>query len=139
MKKNIMKLIKKFLTREILFYGIFGVLTTLVNLVIFWILESILHWNENISNIMAIVTSILFAYFTNRVWVFNSNATNIKEKFNEFIRFISGRCITMIIEFIGCFFLFKTSIPIIISKISITVLVIILNFFISKFFAFKKK
>jgi len=138
MKNNIKKLVEKFLTKEIILYGIFGVLTTIVNLVVFWILESILNWNENISNIIAIVTSILFAYFTNRVWVFNSQAVNIKEKFNEFVRFISGRCVTMIIEFVGCFLLFKTPIPTMISKLAITVIVIILNFFISKFFAFKK-
>ena len=139
MKKSIKSIIKKILTREIILYGIFGVLTTIVNIVTFWIFESILKWNENISNIIAIVTSILFAYCTNSVWVFNSQTTNCKEKFAEFTRFISGRCLTMLIEFAGCYVLFKTSIPSIISKLVITVIVIILNFFISKFFAFKKK
>lgn len=137
MKSKIEELIKKVFTKEIMLYGVFGVLTTIVNLVVFWILESVLNWNENISNIIAIIISILFAYFTNRIWVFNSKAANYKEKFNEFIRFISGRCVTMIIEFVGCFLLFKTPIPTMISKLAITVIVIILNFFISKFFAFK--
>lgn len=135
--KKIKELIKKVLTKEIILYAVFGVLTTIVNLVVFWILESILDWNENISNIIAIITSILFAYFTNRIWVFNSQAKGYKEKFSEFVRFISGRCATMVIEFVGCFLLFKTPIPTMISKLSITVIVIILNFFISKFFAFK--
>ena len=45
----------------------------------------------------------------------------------------------MIIEFGGCFILFKTAIPEMITKCFMTVIVIILNFFISKFFAFKKK
>ena len=137
MKENIEKIIKKVFTKEIMLYGIFGVLTTIVNLVVFWVFEGVLNWNENISNIIAIITSILFAYFTNSAWVFNSQAANYKEKFNEFIRFISGRCLTMIIEFVGCFLLFKTPIPTMISKLAITVIVIILNFFISKFFAFK--
>ena len=139
MKNNIEKLIKKVFTKEIILYGIFGVLTTIVNLVVFWLLEGILKWDENISNIIAIITSILFAYFTNSAWVFDSQATNTKEKFNEFVRFISGRCVTMIIEFVGCFLLFKTPIPTMISKLAITVIVIILNFFISKFFAFKSR
>lgn len=137
MKEIIEKMIKKVFTKEIILYGIFGVLTTIVNLVIFWILESILNWNENISNIIAIITSILFAYFTNSAWVFNSQAENYKEKFSQFVKFISGRCATMVIEFVGCFLLFKTPIPTMISKLSITIIVIILNFFISKFFAFK--
>lgn len=137
MKDMIKKIFKKICTKEIILYGLFGVLTTIVNLVVFWILESILNWNENISNIIAIIMSILFAYFTNSIWVFNSQAEGYKEKFNEFMRFISGRCLTMIIEFVGCFLLFKTPIPTMISKLAVTVLVIILNFFISKFFAFK--
>lgn len=137
MRENIVKIMKKVLTKDVLLYGIFGVLTTAVNLVTFWILESILNWNENISNFIAIVLAILFAYFTNRVWVFHSTAKGYKEKFNEFIRFVSGRIVTMIIEFVGCYILFKTSIPTMISKLAISIIVIILNFFISKFFAFK--
>lgn len=139
MKEIIEKIIKKVFTKEIILYGIFGVLTTIVNLVVFWILESKLNWNENISNIIAIITSILFAYFTNSAWVFNSQAANYKEKFSEFLKFTSGRCATMVIEFVGCFLLFKTPIPTMVSKLVITVIVIILNFFISKFFAFKSK
>ena len=133
MKEKIIGLMKK----DIILYGIFGALTTIVNLVTFWILESLLNWNENISNFIAIVLSILFAYFTNRIWVFNSTAKGYKEKISEFIRFISGRIVTMIIEFVGCSILFKTAIPTMISKLVITIIVIILNFFISKFFAFK--
>ena len=137
MKENIVKIMKKVLTKDVMLYGVFGVLTTAVNLVTFWILESILNWNENISNFIAIVLSILFAYFTNRVWVFHSTAKECKEKFREFIRFVSGRIVTMIIEFVGCYILFKTSIATIISKLAISIIVIILNFFISKFFVFK--
>ncbi len=131
------KIVEKFLKNQIVLYGIFGVLTTLVNLVVFWILQSVLKLNENMANAIAIITSILFAYVTNRIWVFNSQAKGKKEIFVEFVKFVSGRCITMVIEFFGCLQLFKTSIPIMVSKIAVTVVVIILNFFISKFFAFK--
>ena len=55
----------------------------------------------------------------------------------EFFKFIAGRIFTMIIEFLGGMLLFQLPIPEIISKLFITVIVIILNFFISKFFAFK--
>lgn len=137
MKNTIEKIIKKFLNKEIVLYGIFGVLTTIVNLAVFYMLENFLKWNENISNVIAISTSVLFAYFTNKKWVFNSNSNTREEKIKEFTRFVSGRCLTMVIEFVGCFLLFRTSIPTIISKLVITIVVIILNFFISKFFAFK--
>lgn len=134
------ELIKKICTKEVIFYVIFGVLTTLVNIGSFYVMTSIFHWNENTSNLIAISLAVLVAYFTNKDLVFHSEADGFGEKIVEFCRFILGRLFTMAFEYIGCFLLFKyVPIPTIISKCGITVLVIILNFFISKFFAFKKK
>lgn len=137
--KKIKELIKKFCTKEIIFYGIFGILTTLVNIGSFYIMTTFLHLNDNTSNIVAIGLAVVFAYFTNRSLVFHSNANEFGEKVVEFCKFILGRFFTMVIEYIGCALLFKYApIPSIVSKCIITVIVIILNFFISKFFAFKK-
>lgn len=132
-------LIKKLFTKEIIFYGIFGILTTLVNIGSFYVMTSLLHLEENISNIIAISLAVIFAYFTNKDLVFHSEADEFGEKVVEFCRFILGRLFTMVIEYIGCALLFKYApIPTMISKCAITIIVIILNFFISKFFAFKK-
>lgn len=132
-------LIKKFCSKEVIFYGIFGVLTTLVNIAVFYVLINFIHLEENLSNAIAIILAVLFAYFTNRKLVFNSTASNKKEKIVEFGRFILGRAFTMVVEFVGFFLMFNIlHIHELVSKIFITVLVIILNFFISKFFAFKK-
>ena len=131
-------LIKKVFTREIISYGIFGVLTTIVNLAVFSVLTKLFSVEDNISNAIAIVVAVLFAYFTNKKWVFHSEASDFKEKFIEFCKFILGRAFTMIIEFFGGMLLFEfCPIPSIVSKCIITIVVIILNFFISKFFAFK--
>lgn len=133
-------LIKKYCTKELILYAIFGVLTTICNIGVFAILNSIFKVNENIANFFAILLAVLFAYFTNKDLVFHSEASNLKEKFYEFCKFMLGRAFTMIIEYVGCALLFKyTPIPNIVSKCLITIIVIILNFFISKFFAFKKK
>ena len=75
-------LIKKFFTKEIILYAIFGVLTTLVNIVCFYILTKFINLEENFSNVISIIAAILFAYFTNRKFVFNSTATTAKEKLN---------------------------------------------------------
>lgn len=132
-------LIKKFLNKEIIFYAIFGIFTTIVNIGCFYILTHFINLEENLSNAIAILIAVLFAYFTNRKLVFNSNASGFKEKLFEFFKFMLGRAFTMIVEFVGFFFMFNIlHINELISKIFITVLVIILNFFISKFFAFKK-
>lgn len=132
-------LIKKFCTKEVILYIIFGLLTTIVNIATFSLLTYIFHANENLANAIAIILAVLVAYFTNKDMVFHSGATNFKEKFIEFCKFILGRAFTMIVEYFGCLLLFAVCpIPQIISKCIMTVIVIILNFFISKFFAFKK-
>lgn len=133
------KFIRKVCTKEIIFYGLFGVLTTIINIGVFYILVNLLHLNENFSNIIAIIVAVLVAYFTNRKLVFNSTATTFNEKLSEFYKFILGRLFTMGIEMLGFFLLFNLlHIHELISKCVITIIVIILNYFISKFFAFKK-
>lgn len=135
----IKNLIKKFCTKEIILYGIFGILTTLVNIAVFYILTHFILLEENLSNAIAIVLAVLFAYFTNRKLVFNSTASTVKEKLYEFGKFILGRAFTMIVELVGFFLMFNIMhIQELISKILISIIIIILNFFISKFFAFKE-
>lgn len=137
--ENIKKIIKKVLTKEVILYVLFGIFTTVVNLGSFFILNSILKWGENISNFVAILLAVLFAYITNKDLVFHSGAETIKEKLIEFSKFMAGRAFTMIIEFVGGLILFRLPIPNIVTKLGLTVIVVILNFFISKFFAFKSK
>ena len=132
------KVIKKVLTKEVILYIIFGIFTTIVNLGSFYIMNSIFYWEENLSNFIAIMLAVLFAYITNKDLVFHSQAEKIKDRLIQFIKFILGRAFTMIIEFVGGWILFQFPIPNIITKSFLTIVVIILNFFISKFFAFKK-
>lgn len=139
-------LIKKFWNREVISYLIFGVLTTIVNIVVSYILNTFLHIEENIASTIGIIASILFAYFTNRKWVFTSYANTVKEKWIEFGKFILGRSFTMVLEIVGVFLLtkvfytfyniFDENIAFLINKSLITIIIIILNFFISKFFTF---
>ncbi len=145
--EKLKELIKKLCNKEVISYLIFGVLTTLVNLSISYILKAFLHLEENIASTIGIVCSILFAYFTNRKWVFKSYANTIKEKWIEFGKFILGRSFTMIVEIIGVYLLvdvfhsfyniFNENLAFMLNKFIITFIVIILNFFVSKFFAFK--
>ncbi len=135
-------LIKKFCTREVILYIIFGILTTCVKIFSFMLLSSVLHIEENFANNIGIVIAVLFAYFTNRKLVFNSTASTVVEYLKEFGKFILGRAFTMVVESIGFWLLFSilgiTYFDGLISQLIISVIVIILNFFISKFFAFKK-
>lgn len=145
---KIKETIKKVLTKEVISYIIFGILTTVVNIIVSYILKAIFKVEGNIASTIGIICSILFAYFTNRKCVFESNANKAKEKWVEFGKFILGRAFTMVIEIIGVFVLndiihmfygvFSDNIAYLVNKCIITVIVIVLNFFISKFFAFKK-
>lgn len=140
------KLIKNICTKEVILYVVFGILTTIVNLAISFLLNKIFiqigmeeKISASISSAMGIIAAVIVAYFTNRKMVFNSKASSIKERFQEFGRFMLGRAFTMLVEE-GGVVLFNGVIGwnYEIVKISFTVIVIILNFFISKFFAFKK-
>lgn len=137
--KKIGKIIEKILTKEVILYIAFGILTTIVNLGSFYVMNSILQWNENISNFIAILLAVIFAYITNKDLVFHSKADSFKERIIEFGKFMLGRAFTMVVEFVGGLILFELPIPNIITKMGLTIIVIILNFFISKFFAFKSK
>ncbi len=138
MKENLQKILQKFLSREVIMYIIFGVLTTLVNLVISFVLVGALKIDGSIASAIGIISSILFAYFTNRKWVFYSQARGIKERLNEFWKFIAGRLVTMIIEQGGVMILYGAlNMPFTPVKLSLTIIVIVLNYIFSKFFAFK--
>ena len=142
-------ILKKILTKEVMFYIIFGILTTIINIAISYILKTIFKIEGNIASTIGILCSILFAYFTNRKLVFNSKANSFKEKTIELGKFILGRIVTMIIEVAGIFLLndilrlfynsFSENMAYLTNKCLITVIVIILNFFISKFFAFESE
>ena len=137
--EKIIVLVNKFLNKETILYIVFGFLTTLVNIVLSTILLEVFGVEGNLASTIGIIASIIFAYFTNRKMVFNSTAKGMKELLTEFLKFILGRVFTMILEICGVFILYSViEIQYIISKLLMTVIVIIANFFISKFFAFKK-
>ncbi len=132
------KIEEKLLNREVIMYVIFGIATTLVNLIVSFILEGIVNLNGEIASAIGIIASIIFAYFTNRKWVFQTKAKG-KENIKEFGRFILGRAFTMIVEQGGVIIFYThMNLPFMPVKLSLTIVVIILNFFLSKFFAFKK-
>lgn len=137
--EKIKKLIKKFCTKEVILYLVFGVTTTLINWGAFWILNSLCHLPDNGANIIAIIIAVLFAYVTNKDLVFHSEAKSLGEKLAEFGKFMASRAFTMVLEFGLDALLFLTPIPKMVTKFVVTVIVVIINYFLSKFFAFKKK
>lgn len=134
------KLIKKFFTREIILYTVFGVTTTILNIGCFALLTKVFNMEENLANILSILLAITVAFFTNRKMVFNSQAKTFKDILIEVYKFAMARAFTMFIEIFGFNLMFYSlHINEFVSKTFLTVLAISLNFVFSKLFIFKKK
>jgi len=127
-------------------YIIFGGLTTLVNIIVYLLFARIIFKNfadyirVNLSNSLALVLSIAFAYITNKLYVFKSTNKNKKELIQEIGKFIGCRVFTAIIDIV----LLEVTVVImhwheILMKILVNILVIVLNFIFSKIIVFKNK
>lgn len=126
--------------KEIINYLIFGGVTTVINFAVYVVLAKIMLVNEVIANVMAWIISVIFAYITNRVYVFESKNTGVKYIIKEFSSFIGCRIFSGIID-MGSFWLLSTVFKIndIVAKIIIAIIVVILNYLFSKLIIFKSK
>lgn len=137
--------------RELITYVIFGVLTTAVN----WSVYKLLSWAlgmeshddgsamyvllGNISNISAWVISVLFAYATNKKFVFRSKTDSSKSAWKEFSLFVSARVLSYLIFDLLLYTLLLYVLPHDLDKLLMNVLVVIFNYVASRFVIFKKK
>lgn len=137
MTDKITELYRKY--KEIFWYLVFGVLTTLVNFLVYYPL-SFLGVHYLVANAVAWVAAVLFAYLTNRKWVFTSEAVGLKAIMREAGLFFAGRLFSGIVE-MGLMALFVDTIGRNdkIVKIPVNVLVIIINYIVSKLIVFRKK
>lgn len=123
--------------KEVISYLIFGILTTLVNIVVYTICNDVLQIQYLIANAIAWIVSVLFAYFTNRKYVFESHNSSI---INELVKFIGARVSTGIMDMILMWlFVDVLSMQSMISKIIVNVVVVILNYVFSKLFVFQEE
>ena len=140
LKKLINKIKEVLKDGEAVRYIIIGVCTTAVNYICFTVMTAVFSWEVNLSNIIAIVLSILFAYVTNKLFVFRSHCDSFGELALEFIKFVGARGITMAVEFGGVFVMYNLlDIHEQIAKLSLQAVVIIGNYFISKLLVFTGK
>ena len=123
--------------KEVISYLIFGILTTLVNIVVYTFCKDVLQIQYLISNAIAWIVSVLFAYFTNRKYVFESHNSSI---INELVKFIGARVSTGIMDMLLMWlFVDVLSMQSMISKIIVNVVVVILNYIFSKLFIFQEE
>lgn len=138
--KKIMELYKKY--KEIINYLIFGVLTTVISLAVYYIsvftfLNPDIPIQLQIANILSWIAGVAFAYFTNRKFVFESRNEN---KLQEATKFVSSRITTLLLDmFIMWLFVTILHFNNAIMKLISQILVIIGNYILSKLLVFKNK
>lgn len=133
---------------EIVNYLIFGVLTTLVSLITYFIAARLLgnsgftgeelQWRANVCQAFSWVCAVMFAFFTNKRYVFRS-AKKKSGAAGEFFRFVLARVLSFLLIELGVFnlllLLIRADSP---CKLIVTVLVVIFNYFASKLAVFRK-
>ena len=123
--------------KQVLLYLFFGGLTTLVSIGSFVLADALV--NELIANIISWILAVTFAYATNRIWVFQSQAQG-REKGKEAVAFYTARLSTLGIEEL-LIFVFVTLLECnsLLVKTLAQILVLIGNYLLSKFLIFRKK
>ncbi|MCL2080940.1 MAG: GtrA family protein [Oscillospiraceae bacterium] len=123
---------------RIIRYLFAGGCTTLVNFALYTLLTRAAGMDANISNIVAVVCSVLFAYAINKLFVFRSKAENPRALLREFISFAGARGMTIALDVAGLY-IFHTLLGLydIAVKAALVIIVVILNYVISRFFVFK--
>ena len=97
MKDKIKELVKKY--KFIILYGIFGVLTTVINIGVYGLLYSVLGVSNVLSNVVAWIVSVLFAFITNKLWVFESKSFDFNLLIKELGSFTACRLATGVFRF----------------------------------------
>lgn len=158
----------KILTREIFMYLVFGVATTVVNLAVFYLCNRAFEaagWNGVLGNyfvrkgwvkaaelfsskgseyldstLIAWVAGVLFAFFTNKLFVFESKSWAPSVAAKEFSGFVGARTFSLFVELL-CMFLFVTicNMNDLLAKIIVGAIVVVLNYVFSKLLIFKKR
>ena len=124
--------------KEIINYGIFGVLTTIVNYVSYIIFTRLFSVDMLISNLIAWFLSVVFAFITNKLIVFNSKDLSLKVITSEGSKFMMARVFSLFLDMAILFVMADImKMNDLIVKIISNVIVIIVNYVLSKFLIFK--
>lgn len=146
--EKLMDIIRKVVSREVFFYLFFGVLTTVVNLLTLAFFNKFV--DIMISNVIAWVAAVIFAYVTNKLFVFESKSWKPNVIAKEIPSFAGARVLTLGIEEVGLLVMVKwlhLDVPLTIGPVGgeiiikgiLAVIVVLLNYVFSKMLIFKKK
>lgn len=137
----LMPFIKSRITKhyEILAYLFFGFLAVVFNLLSYWAISRLIGGTSPsamqvlIANTIAFFATIIFAYFTNCLFVFRNSLS-----WKTFWKFFGMRIGTILIDNGGMWLFLITGIPDIAAKVIVNIVIIVLNYLFSKFLIFKR-
>ena len=132
--------------KEILLYLFFGVTTTAVNWAVYALMTAALHANMTLANAVAWVAAVVYAFITNKLFVFESKSMEPKVLLSEGVKFFSARIASGIVEILlptamvaiglsGTLFGLEGGI----AKAVVSIVVIVMNYILSKWLVFRKK
>ena len=147
--------LRKLLNRETILYLIFGVATTVVNYIVFFLFYEMVLGRQNspLANAIAFVAAVIFAFVVNKVYVFESKSWSLDSLKREVPSFLAARIGSFLIEEVALIFcedvlhleniivlqLGNTQFSgIVAAKIALSVIVVVLNYVFCKWFIFKK-
>ena len=125
--------------KEVLLYLFFFGLAFFLNIALYYFLNISVGLNELIANVITWLICVLFQFFTNRIWVFDGKTETNTQFLKQMLSFTAGRGFTLVIEeiiiLVFITWLKFASLPV---KLAAQVIVIVLNYIISKVYVFKK-
>ena len=136
--------------KELIRYIVFGIATTAVNWLVYELMRIVTGMNgfpqgtaqfairANVANIVAWIVSVLFAFLTNKKFVFHSSRA-AAGMWKELAMFVSARILSLVLFDIGLYSLLLFILPDRVGKLITNVFVVIFNYFASKFVIFKKE
>ena len=140
MGEKIKKIWKYLTSREMILYIVFGVLTTVLNLVIYFVMTEGMAQNESFSYFIAWVVAVAFAFVTNKKFVFSSKTKRAKAVLYELATFVGGRLLTFAIgEVLITVFVSMLGQSNVLWKILTNIIEIVVNWLFSKMITFRKK
>lgn len=135
--KYIIELIKKY--KAFLAYAVFGVFTTIVNIMTYNLCYYQMEMSNTLSNILAWVLAVTFAYLTNKAWVFGSKSWKWQVLKREVPAFVGCRVATGVLDLVIMYICVDiANWNAMLMKILSNILVILLNYVCSKLVIFKK-
>ena len=125
--------------KQLLLYLFFGICTTAINTICYWLLYDVLTLSNIVSTILAWLAAVVFAFVTNKVFVFESKRTNTTDCINEVISFFGCRLLTGILDVaIMAFAVDMLQWNGLLWKLISNIIVTIINYIASKFLIFRK-